>query len=641
MKREIVRILLVLIVAIISASSGSAQDKKDTLYRHNKTLNSISLPKNMKWYNTNREFKIDGIFNKIVVIHVWEPGSIFHDESILRANEIQRERRDVVIMTILNSSKKEYGPEMVADIVKAYGINHPVAVANDFTSLKLITNEFPVMVMTLNQGERMAEYAGKSCGNQVQEILEKMTQLGGGELLNITDIKTQINLPAVATTGVFLQPNTLEASDKEQRFYIADALHNRVIMMDVSGSVSETIGSGVQGYRDGTFGNCQLNYPTGVAIDNENRQLYISEPLNHTVRRVDLKTGEVKTILGNGVQAAGLVTMIDSTNSSISYPTDITFFNGTLLITMSGWNQIWEYSPTTKQAKVKIGSGLKTTFDGSFQEASFDVPQRITYDGNGNCYVFDAGSQSLRFISDGKVTTIVDAQTPMPSSTFGIPIVGDFTCSGLKLYVSDSDRNRILVLEDDKWKVLSGSNEAGDVDGKGKKARFDCPGGIDMSNGQLLVVDGFNNAVKEVRFKKGKSKKLELKNLEALFLNYEAYTEGDRVYLPAVQIGEGVNNIYIQFDFKGKYSIYSDGRNEVVLESNNFNRIISGSPSRGFVEVEVEQVESNQYIDLQLYLTVKEKATGIVWFRPVLLVVPFEYEEGAKKEHDIKWIPFN
>ena len=119
MKREIVRILLVLIVAIISASSGSAQDKKDTLYRHNKALNSISLPKNMKWYNTNSEFKIDGIFNKIVVIHVWEPGSIFHDESILRANEIQRERRDVVIMTILNSSKKEYGPEMVADIVKA------------------------------------------------------------------------------------------------------------------------------------------------------------------------------------------------------------------------------------------------------------------------------------------------------------------------------------------------------------------------------------------------------------------------------------------------------------------------------------------------------------------------------------------
>lgn len=641
MKRELLKALFIFVVAALSAIGALAQENKDTLYRHNKALNNSALPLNMKWYNTSREFKLNGIFNKIVIIHVWEPGNIFHNESILRANEIQRDRRDVVILTILDASQKEFDSNTVAEIIEAYSINHPVAVSSDLKSLKLTSTELPAMLVTLNQGERMAEYAGRSCGNQVQDLLNKITQLGGSELLNITDIKTQISLPASATSGIFRQVSTLEASDKEQLFFIADANHNRVVILDATGTVIETIGSGVKGNRDGTIGSCQLNYPTGLAIDNVNRQLYISEAFNHTVRCVDLETKMVKTILGNGQLATDVSANIDSTNAPISYPTDITFFNEKLLITMSGWNQIWEYSPKTKQAKAKIGTGLNMSFDGDFQETSFSIPQRITYDGNGNCYVYDGGSKSLRFISEGKVTTIVDGLTPMPSSTQGLPILGDMTCSGLKLFVSDSERNRILVLEDEKWKVLSGTGEAGNADGKGKKARFNHPGGMDMSNGQLLVVDGYNYAVKEVRLKKGKSKNLELRNLEALFLNSEAYTEGDRVYLPAVQIGEGINNIYIQFDLKGKYSVFSDGRNDVMMEPSNFNRIVSGSPSRGFLELEVEQAESNQYVDLQVYTTVKEKSTGTIWFRPVLLVVPLEFVEGAEKNHDIKWVPFD
>lgn len=637
MKRALIKVLFALFIPITSISVSVAQDRNDTLHRHNKSLNSIAFPKDMQWYNTNSEFKVDKIFDKILVIHVWEPGSIHAEESILRANEIQRERRDVIIITIINASSKKFDEKTVNEVVKAYHINHSIGVSSDLSSLKRITQGLPAMILSINQGERLAEYTGMSCGNKAKELLETVSQ---AKTLNISDIKSQISLPTASITGPFLRASSLVASDAEQRFFVADALHHRVLMMDVSGSVVEIIGSGVKGFRDGTFGNCQLNYPTGLALDHGNRQLYISEPFNHVIRRIDLKTGEIKTVLGNGKEAKAIVAEIDSTTASISYPTDIAFSNGKLMIAMSGWNQIWEYSPDTRQAKIKLGSGMKVSYDGHLGEASLDTPEKLTFDDAGNWYIYDAGSQSLRFLADGKLMTIVDSKTPMPQSTMGIPAVGDMTCIGKTLYVTDTERNRILVMENDKWSVLSGQVEAGNIVGKGKKSKFNHPTGLDVSNGQLLVLDGYNNAVKEIRLKKGKSRNLEMKNMDILYKNYEAYADGDRVYLPAVEIGEGINNIYLQLDWKGKYSIYPDGRNEVFLEQSNFNSIVSGSPTRGFVEIEVESAESNQYVDLQMYITVKEKSTGMIWFRPVLLVIPFEYVEGTSPSHDIKWAPF-
>ncbi|HEV8414694.1 MAG TPA: hypothetical protein VGQ49_13955 [Bryobacteraceae bacterium] len=99
--------------------------------------------------------------------------------------------------------------------------------------------------------------------------------------------------------------------------YITDYENSRIRMVTAStGIVTTSVGSGpcamgvppfnltlCQGGFGGDGGpakNARLNYPAAVALDVE-ENLYIADTINHRIRRVDVSTGLISTIAGNGV----------------------------------------------------------------------------------------------------------------------------------------------------------------------------------------------------------------------------------------------------------------------------------------------------------------------------------------------------
>lgn len=91
--------------------------------------------------------------------------------------------------------------------------------------------------------------------------------------------------------------------DREGNLYIADTMNHRVRMVAVeTGIISTVAGTGQARFSGdgGPANQAALNEPAALAIDDAGR-LYIADQSNHRVRMVDLKTGVIQTIAGNGI----------------------------------------------------------------------------------------------------------------------------------------------------------------------------------------------------------------------------------------------------------------------------------------------------------------------------------------------------
>jgi len=93
-------------------------------------------------------------------------------------------------------------------------------------------------------------------------------------------------------------------SDKLGNIYVADPGNYRIRKIDaVTNIVTTVAGDGVLGYSpDGTIATAaHFKYPAGVCID-EAGNIYITDCNDYRIRKVDAITGIISTVAGNGIQ---------------------------------------------------------------------------------------------------------------------------------------------------------------------------------------------------------------------------------------------------------------------------------------------------------------------------------------------------
>lgn len=116
-------------------------------------------------------------------------------------------------------------------------------------------------------------------------------------------LETQVNWP----TGGNPEPTGGIAMDDNGVFYFADTNNHRIRRVEfldadyLTGNVSTIAGTGDAGFSgDGGLAvNAKINYPQDLEIGPDGR-LYFADTNNHRIRVIDLVTGDIDTIAGNG-----------------------------------------------------------------------------------------------------------------------------------------------------------------------------------------------------------------------------------------------------------------------------------------------------------------------------------------------------
>jgi methionine-rich copper-binding protein CopC len=160
--------------------------------------------------------------------------------------------------------------------------------------------------------------------------------------------------------------------------------------------------------------------------------------------------------------------------------------------------------------------GVVTTFagtvgsagfaDGTGTAARFNQPANLAIDAQDNLYVADFSNSRIRKITPaGVVTTLAGTGTggsadgPASSATFIWPSAIAATPAGV-VYVGDQATHTIRKIENGQVTTIAGSaGSAGNTDGIGTAARFNAPAGAALTpSGMLLVRDYNSGAIRQL-----------------------------------------------------------------------------------------------------------------------------------------------
>lgn len=259
------------------------------------------------------------------------------------------------------------------------------------------------------------------------------------------------------------------------------------------------------GYQDGTGSVARFTTPGGLAVD-ANGTVYVADTSLHVIRKITAE-GVVTTFAGTPYTPA----YADGTLASalFSYPRGIAIDTaGNLYITEIGNHLIRKITPSGEVTTVAGTQGVPGSLDGTGINASFNKPDGIAVDANGNLYITDYMNNMIRKISPlGVVTTLAGDVTPggvdgvASAARFSGPMGISVDTNG-NLYVAEYNNNAIRKIAIATGTVTSFAgdiNTNGYVNATGSAARFKWPQGVAVGpDGYIYVADTYNNMIRKI-----------------------------------------------------------------------------------------------------------------------------------------------
>ncbi|MCH8844553.1 MAG: hypothetical protein IID61_16455, partial [SAR324 cluster bacterium] len=313
------------------------------------------------------------------------------------------------------------------------------------------------------------------------------------------DASDQNSINGIGTAAKFNKPEGITTDGTN--LYVADSNHRLIRKIVIATAKVYTLaGSGFFGSSDATATSASFNYPFGITTDGVS--LFVTDTHNNKIRKIVLSSGVVTTFAGSGG-----VGDTDDTGpfASFWHPTGITTDGIHLYVTDTLNHKIRKIGISTGIVSTLAGSGEEGSTDEAGTEASFSNPKGITTDGT-NLYVTDSGNHKIRQIvlSSGVVTTLAGSGDDWTadglgtSASFRSPY--GITTDGTSLYVTDSSARTIrqVVISTGLVTTLAGSGDEGTADGTGSAATFMRPVGITSDGTSLFVVDYLSHQIRKI-----------------------------------------------------------------------------------------------------------------------------------------------
>ncbi|HEX8999447.1 MAG TPA: SMP-30/gluconolactonase/LRE family protein [Blastocatellia bacterium] len=246
--------------------------------------------------------------------------------------------------------------------------------------------------------------------------------------------------------------------DRAGNLYFVERLNHTVRRVDAKTRIISTIaGTGTAGFSgdDGPATKAMLNQPHSIQFDAQNN-LYICDILNHRIRRVDLKSGVIRTFAGTG-EKLPTPDGAKFATAPLNGPRAIDFDRqGNLWLALREGNAVYKLDLKTGTLHHVAGTGRKgfTGNGGPAKEATLSGPKGLSIGPDGNVYLADTESHSIRMIDVRRKTIEIIAGTGASGDgPDGNPLNckmarphGVFVDRDGRIFVGDSEAHRVRVI---------------------------------------------------------------------------------------------------------------------------------------------------------------------------------------------------
>jgi len=570
------------------------------------TVNAPEFPADLEWLNTDRPLRMADLRGKIVLLDFWTYCCINCMHVLPDLARLEEKHGDYLQVIGVHSAKftAERETENIRQAVLRYGIEHPVVNDHEMRVWQeYAVRAWPSFMLIDPKGKVFGTHSGERIFELFDGVIGQMAEHyeGLGELkrgpLELTMERDREPKSLLSFPGKVL------AEPGGDRLFIADSNHHRIVVASRStGAVLDVAGSGEPGFGDGAFEEALFQGPQGMALEGD--LLYVADTLNHSIRRVDLRSRTVVTLAGTGKQDEDFNNLPGPARGrSLNSPWDLELAHGVLFIAMAGSHQIWGLDLEEFYIAGHAGSGQEDHIDGPLLAAALAQPSGLTSD-NDNLFIADSEVSSIRSVDldprGGHVKTVVGEGLFDYGDVDGGPDVArlqhplDVEYVEGTLFVADTYNNKIKAvgLHTRSARTFSGTGEAGLADGPADQARFDEPAGLSAADGKLYVADTNNHAIRVVDVVDGSVETFQLREPQRL-----ARRSKDAIQLEPVSIeGEEARlEIAVQLPEGAELNGAAESQIELVQDGELQVFAYEGRPVLARVRPGAAQVETSIY----------------------------------------------
>jgi sugar lactone lactonase YvrE len=242
--------------------------------------------------------------------------------------------------------------------------------------------------------------------------------------------------------------------------FVADTWNNCVRRIDPqSGKIATVAGTGTKGFSGdgGPAVKAEFGGIYCVSLNPDATKLYLADLDNRRIRAVDLKTGIVSTVAGNGQKGVPTDGSV-ATNSPLVDPRAVAVDKaGNVYVLERGGHALRVVSPDgTIRTVVGTGKAGLSGNGGDARQATLNGPKHLCIDHDGTVLIADTENHVVRRYSPatGKIDRVTGIGKKGTAGIGGDPLQiemnqphGVFVHSDGTLYITDSSNHRILRIE--------------------------------------------------------------------------------------------------------------------------------------------------------------------------------------------------
>lgn len=504
------------------------------------------FPTKLDWLNSAPLQLRRDLKGKLVLLDFWTYCCINCMHVLPDLEFLEKKYKDMPFVVVgVHSAKfdNEKDLEAIRNAVLRYNISHPVVNDGDMNLWReLGVNSWPTFALVSPNGKLIAQLAGEGHRKDLDDLIEAaLLYYSGKKILDNTPVPLKLekdNDPRLLTSPLKF-PGKLAVDVRNNRLFISDSNHNRIVVTDLDGNFLIQVGSsGEEGLHDGNFDDATFNRPQGLAYNAKKNILYVADTENHALRVIDFVNETVRTLAGNGTKGSDYRGGGTGKSQLLNSPWDVCFepVNEVVYIAMAGQHQIWEHNTSTEVTRAFSGDGYERNLNGSSSTStSFAQPSGISLSPDlKEAYIADSESSSIRALDlkTGGSRLLAGGDPVFSDNLFrfgdhdgvGSEVLlqhplGVFAGKAGQIYFADSYNHKIKKLDPSSGRVstLAGTGEAGFRDGAAPKAQLSEPAGIvETENGRLYIADTNNNLIRYLNLNDEKAQvlTLELKGVQ-------------------------------------------------------------------------------------------------------------------------------
>jgi len=340
----------------------------------------------------------------------------------------------------------------------------------------------------------------------------------------------ELSVSGTGTSASVATPHSGVIDADGTYLYVSELTGNKISRITLADGTAAVFvgapsGSTTSGDANGSGTDVRLTNPKGVTIDSDGIYMYIAETGGNKIRRVTMATGVVDVFAGPdvGSQVAGCVNG-SAGAARFNAPAGVIIVGDYLYVSDGLNHRVRKIHLTTKEVSDFAGPSCSLgqvtgLVDGTGTDVRFNWPVSITKDPDGTyLYISDIDNNVVRraTIATGVVTTIIGSTSGTSGDTDGKgTAVRLYSPRGLVLdptgklfYIEDEFNNKIrrsVIADDYNTTVFTGpaagTTTVGCADGTGTDARFNHPAGLAVApDGRALyVMDANCHAIRKIQ----------------------------------------------------------------------------------------------------------------------------------------------